>query len=252
MVELLIFAAHPDDEGAMFSTIAKYARINPKCAKIFWATKGERWLTPFREFSPFLYWFIESKKNREIKEKLYQIIGKIREKEARSVLKILGIEGGFLGFRDGSIPYPDNLDVLKYIIEIIRKETPKVIATHHFSETHKDHKNLSHLIYQTFFLAGNRKIKTKSPPHNPKLLVWWDERGKLFKPNLYINISTTIDIFRKWKKIHKSQMNRIVGRFSRLKARYRAIGTPFKLAECFQIANKSPEKKIFAEFFPIS
>ena len=55
MVNLLVFAAHPDDEGAMFGTITKYARLSKKVV-IVWATKGERWIMPIREFKPFLYY----------------------------------------------------------------------------------------------------------------------------------------------------------------------------------------------------
>ena len=48
----MAFAAHSDDEGAMLGTLAKYSRLAQKVI-IVWATKGERWVWPFKQFKPF-------------------------------------------------------------------------------------------------------------------------------------------------------------------------------------------------------
>jgi len=245
----MAFVAHPDDEGAILGTLAKYSILSRKVI-IVWATKGERWLTPFGKYAPFLHWLIFSKNNPETKKKLYNLIGKIRQNEINKVLSLLKVENEFLEFIDGSIPPPSDHTALKKVIEVIRKYRPRIILTHHFREAHPDHKNLSSLVYQAFYLSGSNLIKTISPPFEPKILAWWDERGFGFKPNCFLNVNDSINIFREWKKIYKSQSTRIVGQVPMIKARLRAFKTPYHLVECFQIVNIKMEKKWYGEFFP--
>jgi LmbE family N-acetylglucosaminyl deacetylase len=246
---LMAFAAHPDDEGAMLGTLAKYSKLAQKVI-IVWATRGERWVWPFNRFKPFWYWLFASKNDISIKNKLYNIIAKIRSKEINNVLKLLKIKGEFLGFIDGNIPPPSNKEGLKEVIEVIRKYQPRIVITHHFREGHSDHKNLSNLVFQAFLLSGSPKIKTGSPPFKPEILAWWDERGIGFKPNFFLNVNDSIKIFNKWKKIHKSQLFRIVGQIPIIKARIRAINTPLKLTECFQIVRPEIIGKLYGEIFP--
>jgi len=249
MTSILAFAAHPDDEGAMLGTLYKYSRLNRKVA-IVWATKGERWLTPLGKYSPFLHWLIFAKKDPQVKEKLYDIIANIRIREINKVLSLINAEGVFLDFVDGSVPPPSDKAALLKVVEVIRKYKPRVIITHHYNEVHPDHQNLSNLVFQSFYLAGRDTIKTLSPPFNPEILAWWDERGIGFKPNCFINVNDSIIIFSEWKKIYKSQATRIVGQIPIIKARLRAIKTPSKLVECFEIVNQKEQKTWYGEFFP--
>ncbi|MHA1293246.1 MAG: PIG-L deacetylase family protein [Promethearchaeota archaeon] len=245
----MAFAAHPDDEGAMLGTLAKYFYLNSEVI-IVWATLGERWLTPLGKYSPFLHWLLFSKKDSNIKEQLYRIIGKIRNKEVHEVLSLTKFKGEFLGFIDGAVPSPSNVMALKKIIELIRTYKPRIVITHHYRELHPDHQNLSNLVYQAFYFSGNKSIKTIHKPFNPEILAWWDERGLGFKPNCYLNVNDSIKIFKDWKKIYKSQTTRIVGQIPIIKARLRAIGTPYRLVECFQIVNFKLNHKYYGELFP--
>jgi len=249
MTSILAFAAHPDDEGAMLGTLYKYSKLNRKVV-IVWATRGERWLTPLGKYTPFLHWLVFTKKDHQSREKLYKIINKIRSKEIRKVLSLINVEGCFLDFRDGFIPSPSDHQALMKVIEVIRQYRPKIIITHHFREAHPDHQNLSRLVYHAFYLAGKNTIRTNSAPFTPESLAWWDERGVGFKPNCFINVNNSIRIFSEWKKIYKSQASRLIGQLPMIKARLRALRTPLKLVEGFQILNINIKTKIFAELFP--
>ncbi len=249
MVKLLAFAAHPDDEGAMLATLAKYSQLS-QMVIVVWATKGERWIWPLKQFKPFWHWIFSSKKDSNIKSKLYKVIARIRSKEIDKVLKLINIQGDFLGFIDGSIPASSDKNALRKVIESIRKYQPKIIITHHFREAHQDHKNLSNLVFQAFHLSGSSKIRTKAPPFTPEILAFWDERGVGFNPNFFLNVNDNIKIFQKWRKIYKSQLFRIIGQIPIIKARLRAIKTPLKLVECYQIASPKVSGKIYGEFFP--
>lgn len=152
MIKLLAIAAHPDDEGAMLGTLAKHS-LNHDRVKILWATKGENWLFPLTSYKAFLYWFIKARGDKKIKNHLTQIIGKIRSREAKKVLSLINAEGGFLGFHDGEIPSQNDFSAIHRIIKEIRTYKPTIVITHHFREPHPDHKNLSRLVYQAFFLS---------------------------------------------------------------------------------------------------
>ena len=91
---------------------------------------------------------------------------------------------------------------------------------------------------------------SKVPEFQPKLLVWWDERGLGFKPNYFINVRSSIEIFRKWKKIYRSQSSRIVGQIPIIKTRLRSIKTPYNYVERFQIVNMNEKSSYYSEFFP--
>lgn len=119
----MAICAHPDDEGAVLATLAKYARLGHRVI-IAWDTKGERWVTPFGKYTSFLHWLVFKKKNQRIKNKLYEIISRIRTREVEKVLTLLNVKGEFLDFIDGSIPNPSNSRALIKIIDLIRQYKP--------------------------------------------------------------------------------------------------------------------------------
>ncbi len=245
---ILVFAAHPDDEGSVWATLYKYFEYGATIS-IVWMTNGDKTVAPVGKFVHFLIPLIKSLYSKRIRKELSTIIASIRKKEAIKVAKIIKAKSIFLRFEDSKVPTINNKDVVLKITNLIRKIKPTVILTHWFREMHPDHKNTSAIILKSFFLSNNSNYKTKYLSHKVRILGFWDERGRGYKPNFYLNVTNQIDRIKEWGKFYKSQAFRIVGRFAKFKARKNSKNTPYNYVETFKIIGVNNFKK-FGELFP--
>ncbi|MHA1298603.1 MAG: PIG-L deacetylase family protein [Candidatus Helarchaeota archaeon] len=245
---ILVFAAHPDDEGSVWGTLYKYFRNGAKIS-IVWMTYGDRTLAPLGKFVHFLIPLIQSLYSKRIKDELSQRIALIRKKEALRVAKLINANPIFLEFKDMKIPPLKNKEAILTITDLIRNLKPTIILTHWFQEMHQDHKNTSALVIKSFLLSGDSNYKSKNPPHKVRILGFWDERGRNYKPNFFLNVTNQIDKVKKWGKFYKSQAFRIVGRFVKFKARKFSKNTPYNYVERFRIIGIKGFNR-FGDFFP--
>ena len=131
-LDILAFAAHPDDiELACSGTIIKHI-LNGKKVGIIDLTEGE----------------LGSRGNREI-----------RYKEAEKASKIMGISvRENLNLGDGF--FEVNVSSLTRVVEMIRKYQPEIVLCNAIKDRHPDHGRASELVKRASFLAGLVKIKT--------------------------------------------------------------------------------------------
>jgi len=175
-LDILIFAAHPDDaELSMGGTIAKLTNAEIKVGLID-LTKGE----------------LGTRGSAEIR--------KIEAQKASEILKITVREN--LGFRDGSIKF--NEDYLNFIISKIRKYQPRFIFAPYSNDRHPDHIGASQLVKEAFFFSGVHKIVTEEnakiqQPFRPEKLYYFMQAYE-FEPTFIVDISETYDT--KMKAIH--------------------------------------------------
>ena len=246
---ILLFPAHPDDEGAAWATILKYHESGAKIS-IAWMTYGDRAIAPIGKYVNFLVPIVKSFLSKQEREKLSKYVTIIRKKEALQAAKLINASPFFLGFKDTQVPTVTNKSAVLKIIDLIRKLKPTIILTHWFNEIHTDHKNTAKLIYTAYKYSADPKYKTNFPPHIVRIMGFWDERGgRDYHPNYFINVQNQINQIKKWGKIYKSQAFRIVGRFPNIKARNRGKNTPFHYAEAFKIIGIK-RKQTYGEFFP--
>jgi LmbE family N-acetylglucosaminyl deacetylase len=248
---IVVFAAHPDDEGSAWATLFKYYEHGAKIS-IIWMTNGDKFIAPIGKYSRLLSLYIKSVFSKQINIKISKKIAQIRKTEALGAAELIDADAYFLGFKDTNVPpYFDKAAIFK-IVELIRKIKPTIILTHYYNETHKDHQNTSAMLTRAFIHSSSKNYKTDSPPHKVRSLAFWDERGKNFKPNLYINVKNQIspvNRVKEWGKLYKSQAFRIVGRFAKYKYRFYAIKTPYYFVERFKVYGIKFKYK-FLEFFP--
>ncbi|MHA1753473.1 MAG: PIG-L deacetylase family protein [Candidatus Helarchaeota archaeon] len=245
---IAVFAAHPDDEGSVWGTLQKYYEFGSKISLI-WMTCGDKFIASVKKYVNYLPLLIKSFYSKKIQEKLSIRISEIRKKEAIMVANLINATPYFLEFKDTEIPSFKDKIALKKIVGLIRKIKPTIILTHWNNELHKDHKNTSNLITKSYFLSDNPNIITDHAPYKPRILAFWDERGKNFKPNFFLNVSDQISYIKKWGKYYNSQSFRIVGRFVKFRYSINAKKTPYSYAEAYYIYNKKSGKS-FGQFFP--
>ena len=131
-LDLLVFAAHPDDaEMSCGGTICKLIAQGKKVGVID-LTRGE----------------LGTRGSAEI-----------RDQEAANASKIMGIHvRENLRFRDGFFNYDEAHQIA--IIQRIRKYCPDLVITNSPDDRHPDHGKAAKLVRDAAFLSGLRKIST--------------------------------------------------------------------------------------------
>lgn len=169
-LDILVFAAHPDDaELACSGTILKYLAEGKKVG-IIDLTRGE----------------LGTRGSAET-----------RDKEAAESAKILGIQvRENLGMKDGFFRN-DEAHQLK-IIETIRKYQPEIIITNALDDRHPDHGRASELINEAAFLSGLPKIVVKF--EGAELAAWRPRLILQYIQDRYLQPDILIDITPFWEQ----------------------------------------------------
>jgi len=151
------------------------------------------------------------------------------EKEAKSAAQILGVTKLIiLGYQDTLVPY--SADLIAKLDDIMNEHDPDIIFTHFVFDTHQDHIRTAH---STISAARRQNTILLYEPINPS------GQGYIaFRPQVYVDISKTIDQKINSLKAHKSQYEKytdkwIEGVTARAKFRGFEMGTDY--AECFEV-----------------
>ena len=117
--------------------------------------------------------------------------------EARTFADMLGGESYVLDYPDGFLP--DNEEVRFAVCDIIRKEKPDLIVTHHEKSMHKDHSACHRIVVDAWFYAALPAIERELPHHAAPLRFaenWEDPTD--YKPLEYLGV--TEEGFQLWQK----------------------------------------------------
>jgi bacillithiol biosynthesis deacetylase BshB1 len=165
-VDLLAFAAHPDDiELSASGTLMKHI-AQGKTVAIVDLTRGELGSRGT----------IETRKN-----------------EATEAAKIMGISARVnLGLADGFFEH--NEESLLKIVEQIRYFKPEIVLANATEDRHPDHGKASKLVSDACFLSGLVKVKTffetdKQEAHRPRLVLHYIQ-DRYIKPDLVVDITS--------------------------------------------------------------
>lgn len=175
-LDLLVFAAHPDDaELGCSGTILKYIAAGKKVG-IVDLTRGELGTRGTAE---------------------------TRDAETTDSNKILGIHvRENLEMRDGFFINDEKHQM--QIIQMIRKYTPEIVFANALHDRHPDHGRAGDLVNDAFFLSGLSKIKStlddkEQMAFRPRLLMQYIQ-DRYIKPDILIDVSDFWD--KKMECIH--------------------------------------------------
>jgi N-acetylglucosamine malate deacetylase 1 len=164
-VDLLAFAAHPDDvELAASGTVLKHISMGYSAA-IVDLTQGE----------------LGSRGTAET-----------RKEEAAIASKIFGLAAREnLNLGDGFFTHSE--ENLRKIVTQIRRFQPSIIFANAPSDRHPDHGKGSKLVADAIFLAGLPKIETtwegeRQTPHRPKTTLYYIQ-DRYLKPDIIVDIT---------------------------------------------------------------
>ncbi|MEZ4890761.1 MAG: bacillithiol biosynthesis deacetylase BshB1 [Crocinitomicaceae bacterium] len=168
-VDILAFAAHPDDiEISMSGTILKHIAAG-KTVGIVDLTRGE--------------------------------LGtrgtvKTREEESRQATKLMGLHyRNNLDLGDGV--FENNLEARLSIIREIRKCQPEVVFANSITDRHPDHGRASKLVSEACFYSGLVKIETQydgqiQKAHRPNAVYHYIQ-DRYIKPDFVVDVTPFVD-----------------------------------------------------------
>ncbi|MGD0224930.1 MAG: PIG-L deacetylase family protein [Terriglobia bacterium] len=165
---------------------------------------------------------------------------KIRSSEARASAQILEAEVIEMGLGDYCVDV--NLDTKRLFSNAIRQANPDVVLTHFHTDYGSDHNN-TFVLVRDATLAATVPRSTTSRPAIPRMLFiyMWDPCGGYgFQPEIYVDITETMETKVKMLNCHRSQIEwskRHGGTdfvdFIQTVAKYRGYQSGVKMAEGF-------------------
>lgn len=202
-LKVLVAGAHPDDpELAAGGTIARYTDLGHEVVCLY-LTRGE-----------------VGKLNEP---KTPEETGKIRAAECEKACVILKARPLFAGQIDASTEVnSERCDAFLKLIETVK---PDVVFTHWPIDPHRDHRTTSLLVYDAWFKAAKKfelyYFEVKAGP-----------QSQLFRPTLYVDITTTEERKRQACYAH-SHGEQVYTGWTDLMNRFRGLECRCKFAEAF-------------------
>ena len=217
-MKILIIAAHPDDEVlGCGGTIARLSLNNDLYILILGEGITSRNIP-------------EEQKKEEVKQ---------LRRDAESANKVLGVKKVFFeAFPDNRFDTIPLLDIIKTIESHIQKIKPEIIYTHHYGDLNIDHQITHKAVLTATRPIGDYPVK--------KILIFetlssteWNKQTQdnIFMPNIYTDISKTIDKKLEAMQCYKSEICEYPHPRSlegiRILAQRRGLEVGLKFAEAF-------------------
>jgi bacillithiol biosynthesis deacetylase BshB1 len=175
-IDLLAFAAHPDDVEISISGIMLKHKAAGMSTGVIDLTRGE----------------LGTRGNAEL-----------RAKESAKASEILQLDiRENLGFRDGF--FHEDEEHLLAVIRMIRKYKPDIVLINAESDRHPDHGNAHHLVKRACFLSGLIKVKTEVNGEGQQ--AWRPQTVYAYIQDYYLEPDLVIDVTDFWEKRMESLM----------------------------------------------
>ncbi len=230
-VDLVVFAAHPDDAELNCGGLLLISKLRGWKTAIVDATQGELGSLGTAE---------------------------LRREEAEQAARCLQLNSRFnLGFPDGDVR--DTQENRQTVISIIRKLQPKLVIAPPRDDHHPDHSALGQLIERSFYLTGIKKLCPEIPTHRPNALLFHGGT-RPFEPDAVVDVTPVIEKRKEAILCFQSQFKpkeeasgiRIASDYfmdsveGRLRYFGSLIGVPF--GEPYTSLNPLPVKDLVAQF----
>jgi bacillithiol biosynthesis deacetylase BshB1 len=113
-----------------------------------------------------------------------------RGAEAQRAAQILGASfREALDFGDGGLKISRENELV--LIEVIRREKPRLILTSYPDDRHPDHRRAGQIVRDAAFYAGLRRVETAHPAHRPQQTLYFST-GYVHPVNVYVDVTPVI------------------------------------------------------------
>ncbi len=130
----------------------------------------------------------------------------IRAREALRAAEILGAEfREALDLGDGGLRRGRDEEIA--VIDVIRREKPRVVLTPFPDDRHPDHRRAGQLVTDACYYAGTRKLETNHPAHRPQQTVYFSTFDSR-RPDFLVDVSDVIETRRAAMRAFESQFHK--------------------------------------------
>jgi N-acetylglucosamine malate deacetylase 1 len=114
-----------------------------------------------------------------------------REREARDSAALLGAEfREILDFGDGGLRKTRENELA--LIDVIRREKPRLVLTSYPDDRHPDHRRAGELVTDAAYYAGLRRIETAHPAHRPQQTIYFST-GYVHPPTFIVDVTAAME-----------------------------------------------------------
>lgn len=130
----------------------------------------------------------------------------IRAGEALRAAEILGAEfRETLDFGDGGLRRGREEELA--VIDVIRREKPRLVLTPYPDDRHPDHRRAGQLVTDAAYYAGLRKLETAHPAHRPQQTVYFSTFD-MRRPDFVVDVTGVMETRRAAMRAFESQFHR--------------------------------------------
>jgi bacillithiol biosynthesis deacetylase BshB1 len=130
----------------------------------------------------------------------------IRRREAERAGEILGADfREALDFGDGGLSCSRDHELA--LMDVIRREKPRIVFTSFPEDRHPDHARAGRLTTDAAFYAGLRKIETNHPAHRPQQTIYFST-GYVHEPDFVVDVTAAMETRRAAIRAFTSQFHR--------------------------------------------
>jgi N-acetylglucosamine malate deacetylase 1 len=219
---ILVIVAHPDDEVlGCGASMAKWSNDGNDVHVLIMA-EGATSRDKVRD---------RKKKDKELRHLI---------ESAESAKKIIGIKSvEFFNYPDNRMDSIDLLNIVKSIEEHISKLKPNMVVTHHSSDLNIDHQIINQAVMTACRPMPSQTVRSILSFEVPSATGWNSISTNVFSPNLFEDISKTINLKIKALNAYSSEMRkwphaRSIEAVDAL-AKWRGSLVGYKFAEAFFI-----------------
>ena len=128
-----------------------------------------------------------------------------RERESKRSAEILGASfRETLDFGDGGLDHSRENELV--LIDVIRREKPRLVLTSYPDDRHPDHRRAGELVRDASYYAGLRKLETKYPAHRPQQTIYFST-AYLHTPTFIVDVTATMEKRREAIRAFTSQFH---------------------------------------------
>ena len=128
-----------------------------------------------------------------------------RRREAERAAEILGADfRETLDFGDGGLAVNRQNELL--LMDVIRREKPRLVLTSYPEDRHPDHARAGRLVTDAAFYAGLRKIETAHPAHRPQQTIYFPT-GHTHEPHFVVDVTLVMETRRAAIRAFASQFH---------------------------------------------
>jgi bacillithiol biosynthesis deacetylase BshB1 len=129
----------------------------------------------------------------------------IRATEARRAAEILGADfREALDLGDGGLRLDREAELT--VIDVIRRETPRLILTPYPDDRHPDHRRAGQIVRDAAYYAGLRRLETKHPAHRPQQTLHFST-FQSHEPDFLVDVTPFIEVRRAAMRAFESQFH---------------------------------------------